>query len=270
MIASEGNLKKATVFLPNLFTVMNMALGFFAIVSAVDHKWTQAAISVFVGHIMDIIDGRLARFLGGSSKFGGEFDSFADLVSFGMAPAVMVYLLVLKDYGKLGFLLSFLFLLCGALRLARFNLKAIQPEVAPVQGAPTPSFVGLPIPGAGGCLAMVVLLVGYYESGHQGRMGNTLYDLVPMFRKLIPLIVFSLSLLMISKVQYASFKKTHLFRPQSMRTFMITVFVLFMIYAYPQNTIFILYSSYILWGILNTVWRAYRLRRRPASAPTNL
>jgi len=256
MIASEGNLRKATIFLPNLFTVMNMALGFFAIVSSFEHKWAQAAISVFVGHVMDIIDGRLARFMGSSSKFGGEFDSFADLVSFGMAPAVMVYMLALKDYGKLGFLLAFLFLLCGALRLTRFNLKSSQPE-----GAPSPAFIGLPIPGAGGCVAMLVLLVGYYESGHQGRMGNTLYGLVPMLRKLIPLIVFSLSLLMISKVQYANFKKTHLFRPQSMRTFMITVFVLFMIYAYPQNTIFIMYSSYILWGLVNTGWRAYRLKR---------
>jgi CDP-diacylglycerol--serine O-phosphatidyltransferase len=246
-------LKKATVFLPNLFTVMNMALGFYAIISAFNQQWTQAAAGVFVGHIMDIIDGRLARFIGGSSKFGGEFDSFADLVSFGVAPAVMVYQLALKDYGKLGFLLAFLFLLCGALRLARFNLKSTE------GGAPSPSFVGLPIPGAGGCVAMLVLLCGFYQSGHQGRMGNMLYDLVPLFRKAIPLIVFSLSLLMISKVQYATFKKTHFFRPQSLRTFMITVFVFFMIYAYPQNTIFILYSSYILWGLIQTGWRAYRL-----------
>jgi CDP-diacylglycerol---serine O-phosphatidyltransferase len=169
---------------------------------------------------------------------------------------VMVYLLALRDYGKLGFLLSFLFLLCGALRLARFNLKSAQGE-----GAPSPAFVGLPIPGAGGCVAMLVLLVGFYQSGHQGRMGNTLYGFVPFLRKMIPVIVFGLSLLMISKVQYANFKKTRLFRPQSLRTFMIMIFVFFMIYAYPQNTIFILYSAYILWGILGTVWRAYKLGR---------
>jgi CDP-diacylglycerol---serine O-phosphatidyltransferase len=259
---NDTGLRKATIFLPNLFTVMNMALGFYAIVAAIDHKWTQAAAGVFVGHVMDIIDGRLARFIGGSSKFGGEFDSFADLVSFGVAPAVMIYLLALKDYGKLGFLLAFLFVLCGALRLARFNLKSSQPD-----GSPSPSFVGLPIPGAGGCVAMLVLLVGYYQVGHQGRMTGALYDTLPVIRKIIPVIVFSLALLMISKVQYANFKKTHLFRPQSLRTFMVTVFVFFMIYAYPQNTIFILYSAYILWGILNTVWRAYRLRRHAPERP---
>lgn len=256
MIVGESNLKKATVFLPNLFTVMNMALGFFAILASFERRWTHAAIAVFIGHVMDIIDGRLARFIGGSSKFGGEFDSFADLVSFGVAPAVMVYMLALRDYDKLGFLLAFLFVLCGALRLARFNLKSAQSE-----GAPSPAFVGLPIPGAGGCVAMLVLLVGYYQSGHQGRMTGALYDFVPFLRKMIPVIVFSLSLLMISKVQYANFKKTHLFRPQSMRTFMIIVFVLFMIYAYPQNTIFILYSAYILWGLVGTLWRAYKLGR---------
>jgi len=247
-------LRRATLFLPSLFTVMNMALGFYAIIAAVDRKWTHAAAAVFVGHIMDVIDGRLARFIGGSSKFGGEFDSFADLVSFGMAPAVMVYLLALRDYGKLGFLLAFFFVLCGALRLARFNLKA--------DAAPSASFVGLPIPGAGGCLAMLVLLIGLYESGRQGRVTGALYDIIPFLRKGIPLIVFGLALLMVSKVQYATFKKTHLFRPQSIRTFLVTVFALFMIYAYPQNSIFIIYVSYIVWGIFTTVWRAYRLRKK--------
>jgi CDP-diacylglycerol---serine O-phosphatidyltransferase len=169
--AGANHLRKATVMLPNLFTVMNMAMGFFAIVAAVNHRWTQAAAAIFVGHVMDIIDGRLARFIGHSSPFGGQFDSFADLVSFGIAPAVMIYLLALKDYGKLGFLLAFLFLLCGALRLTRFNLKSS------TDGAPSPAFVGLPIPGAGGCVAMLVLLIGFYESGHQGRIGNTLYEL---------------------------------------------------------------------------------------------
>ncbi len=245
--------RRAGAFIPSLFTVANMALGFYAIIAAGDGKWTAAAVAIFVGHVMDILDGRIARYIGHSSRFGGEFDSFADLVSFGMAPAIMVYLLVLKDYGKLGFLLAFFFALCGALRLARFNLKN--------DSAPSTSFVGLPIPGAGGCLAMLVLLIGLYDNGTQGRVMNSIYAIVPMLRKWIPLIVFGLALLMVSKVQYHTFKKTHFFRPQSLRTFLVTVFALFMIYAYPQNTIFIVYVSYILWGLLSTLWRAYRLRR---------
>ncbi|MBV9079604.1 MAG: CDP-diacylglycerol--serine O-phosphatidyltransferase, partial [Elusimicrobia bacterium] len=132
----EIPLRKATQVIPSLFTVANMALGFYAIVAATDRFWTASAAAVFVGHVMDILDGRVARFIGSSSKFGGEFDSFADLVTFGLAPATMVYLLVLRDYGKLGFLLAFLFVLCGALRLARFNLKS------GTETGPSTTFVG--------------------------------------------------------------------------------------------------------------------------------
>lgn len=243
---------------PNLFTVANMALGFFAIVRAIQGDFISGPIAVFVAHFMDIIDGRLARWIGSSSSFGGEFDSFADWVSFGIAPALMVYLLALKDYGKLGFLLSFFFVLCGALRLARFNLKAMEGK----SSGPSLSFTGLPTPGAGGFLAILVLLIALYQAERQGRTMKALYQLAPALEVAIPIIVFSLALLMISKVQYATFKKTHLFRPQSLRTFIIVLFVFFMIYAYPQNTIFILYTSYVLWGIIGTGWRAYKLRKK--------
>ncbi len=255
-MAGEG-LRKATVMVPSLFTVTNMALGFFAIVAAIDGHWLAAPIAIFIGHVMDILDGRVARWMGLSSRFGGEFDSFADWISFGIAPAVMVYLLALKDFGKLGLLLAFFFILCGALRLTRFNLKASEGE-----SAPSANFTGLPIPGAGGFLAILVLLFGLAESGQRGRTMQLLYYQVPHLREGIPVIVFLLSLLMISKVQYSTFKKTHLFRPQSLRTFIMTVFILFMIYAYPQNTIFILYVGYILWGLINTGWRTYKLRKK--------
>ena len=89
-----------------------------------------------------------------------------------------------------------------------------------------------------------------------------IYQNVPYLKEGIPVIVFLLALLMISKVQYTTFKRTHLFRPQSMRTLIMTLFVCFMIYAYPENTIFILYVGYILWGVINTGWRAYRLRTK--------
>lgn len=252
----EMDFRKATVMVPNLFTVGNMALGFFAIMAAIDRRWLVAPTAIFIAHVMDILDGRVARWMGTSSKFGGEFDSFADWISFGIAPAVMVYLLALKDFGKLGFLLAFFFVLCGALRLARFNLKSVEPTIT----GPSLNFVGLPIPGAGGFLSVLVLLFGLSESGQRGRTMIFLYDRVPYLRESIPVIVFVLALLMVSKIQYSTFKKTHFFRPQSLRTFLMTLFVCFMIYAYPQNTIFILYASYILWGVINTGWRTYKLR----------
>lgn len=234
-------------------------MGFFAIIAAMEGRWVAAPTAVFIAHILDILDGRVARWMKMTSRFGGEFDSFADWISFGIAPALMVYLLALKDFGKPGFLLAFFFALCGALRLTRFNLKSLSGD----DSAPSTSFSGLPIPGAGGFLAVLVLLFGLSESGHQGRTMNLIYHQVPYLREGIPVIVFFVALLMISKVEYATFKKTHFFRPQSLHTFLITVFMLFMIYMYPQNTIFIIYVSYIAWGLISTAWRAYRLRHKP-------
>jgi CDP-diacylglycerol--serine O-phosphatidyltransferase len=254
---------KARVFLPSLFTVGNMFMGFYAILAAVQGHWIAAPTAIFIGHVLDILDGRVARWFNMTTRFGGEFDSFADWISFGIAPAVMVYLLALHEFGKAGFLLAFFFVLCGALRLTRFNLKAAEAEH---DAAPSLTFTGLPIPGAGGFLAMLVLLFGLSESGHQGRTMGLIYNQVPFLREGIPVIVFGLSILMISKVQYTTFKKTHFFRPQSLPTFMIMIFGVFMIYLYPQNTLFIIYTSYILWGLVTTTWRAYNLRRKSTPA----
>lgn len=240
---------------PNLFTVANMALGFFAILAAFEQRWIAAPTAIFIAHIMDILDGRIARWLGLTSDFGMEFDSFADLISFGLAPAIMIYLLALQDYGRVGIALAFFFVLCGAIRLTRFNLKAAIPS-----DAPSMVFSGLPIPVAGGSLAVLVLLFGLYQENHQGRTMTILYRQIPLLQAGIPVIVAGLAWLMVSKIQYATFKKTHLFKPQSLRSFMVMLFILFMIYAYPQNTIFILYFTYIIWGILNGAWRTYRLR----------
>ena len=245
---------------PNLFTVGNMALGFFALMAAVHENWVVASTAIFIAHVLDVLDGRIARWMGMTSRFGAEFDSFADWISFGLAPAVMVYFVALKDFGKLGFLLAFFYIFAGALRLARFNVKSLKEE----EGQKV-HFTGLPIPGAGGLLAVLVLLYGLFENGNQGKTMNFLYHQAPFLKEGIPIIVFLLSLLMMSKIEYSNFKKTRFFYPKSLRAFMIMLFVCFMIYAYPQNTIFFLYVGYILWGILNTGWRAYRLRKTAES-----
>lgn len=259
MIADkQAPMLKARSMVPNLFTVGNMALGFFAIVAAINGRWIAAPTAIFVAHFLDILDGRVARWMRLSSRFGMEFDSFADWISFGIAPGIMIYILALREYGKLGFLLALFYVLCGALRLVRFNIRGSSSTEEPSSSA----FTGLPIPGAGGFLAVLVLLFGLVENGHSARMLSFIHSSVPVLRKGIPIVVFVLCLLMISKVQYLNFKKTHFFRPQSMVTFLITLFVCFMIYAYPQNTIFILYSSYILWGVISTAWRAYRLQKK--------
>lgn len=249
----------AGVMLPSLFTVGNMGLGFYAIVAAFNRDWIGAPVAIFVAHFLDILDGRLARWIGHTTRFGAQFDSFADWISFGIAPGIMVYLLTLKEYGKLGFVLTFFYVFAGALRLARFNVKSLDSPT----GSSGLHFVGLPIPGAGGFLAILVLLYGLFEDGNQGRTLKFLYNNIPYLEEGIPVIVFSLGLLMMSKIQYTTFKRTPIFRPQSLTAFLITLFVVFMIYVYPQNTIFILYVGYILWGIASTMLHAYRISRRP-------
>ncbi|MFN0117872.1 MAG: CDP-diacylglycerol--serine O-phosphatidyltransferase [Elusimicrobiota bacterium] len=259
------NIKKASILVPSLFTVANMGLGFFAIFCAIEERWIAAPTAIFIGHIMDIFDGRIARAMGTASKFGGEFDSFADWMSFGIAPAIMIYLMALKEFGDLGLLLSFFFILCGAIRLTRFNLKG-SAEGTGTDAGPSLHFTGLPIPGAGGFLAVLVLLFGLYESDHQGRTLSIIHNQVPTLKAAIPVIVFGLSFLMVSKIQYSTFKKTKLFHPRSLKTFLITLFALFMIYSYPQNTIFILYVSYICWGIVITGFRYYKMKVAPKEA----
>lgn len=251
------SLKKASVMVPNMFTVGNMALGFFSIMAAFENRWLAAPSAIFVAHIFDILDGRVARWMNQTTQFGAEFDSFADWISFGLAPGIMVYLLFLRDFGKLGFLLAFFYIFAGALRLARFNVKSSEST----SKAPASSFIGLPIPVAGGFLAILVIIVGFASSGHQGRTMSLLYNRAPLIKEVIPVIVFLLSLLMISKVQYSTFKSTRLVRPRSLPSLLTMVFVCFMIYAYPQNTIFFLYIGYIVWGLINATWRSYRMRK---------
>ncbi len=255
-ITSQENFKKASSVIPNFFTVGNLACGFFAIVASMEGRWIAAPSAIFVGHFLDILDGRIARWMKSPSEFGMQFDSFADWISFGIAPSVMVYLIVLHVFKELGFLLALFYVLCGALRLTRFNLKTS------ADSGPSLNFVGLPIPVAGGFLAILVLLFGLFDNGNQGRTMPLLYKQIPFLKAGIPVIMFSLSLLMISKFQYATFKKVHIFRPKSLPPLMMMLFVVFMIYTFPENTIFILYTSYIVWGFLRTVWRASRLQRR--------
>lgn len=247
---SEDTPKKAlrtAHWLPNVFTVGNLALGFFAIVSTIEQKLTQAATCILLGHVCDILDGRVARWTKTTSRFGVEFDSLADWLSFGVAPAILIYNVVLQHY-KLGWLLCLLFVLCGALRLARFNITA-------QTGETSLHFTGLPIPVAGGLLAVMVLLYDTWAKGEITHQVPLLMKKVPVLYQAIPVVVFGLAILMVSRLPYSSLKKTNFLRPRSLRALLATIFAGFMIYTYPQSTIFVIYLTYILWGLADTTFR---------------
>lgn len=165
--------------LPNLITTLNLVLGMVAIMMTLGNSYQVAAIVVMVGMLLDGVDGRIARALGVQSDFGRELDSLADIVTFGVAPAVIMYVAVLRDVGLLGDIITVLFPVAGALRLARFNTQAANAQY----------FVGLPITAAGGILAAFALYHG----------------LIPALW--MPLITMVISYLMVSRTRYPNFKK---------------------------------------------------------------
>lgn len=138
-------------FLPNLFTMANLFCGFYSIIASLQDFYIRAAVAILIGGIFDSLDGKIARIMKqGDSKFGMEFDSLTDLVTFGLAPAMLVYLWSIESFGRIGWIACFAFVACGALRLARFNARA--------STAGKGHFEGLPIPCAAGTLVTTTLL----------------------------------------------------------------------------------------------------------------
>lgn len=241
---------------PSLFTLGNMGLGFFSIFASIQGHYTQAATAIIFSHVLDIFDGRVARLTKSESKFGVEFDSYADWMSFGIAPAVMMYQIVLHTNKLWGLPLAFLFVVTAALRLARFNLKSLSGEKV------TPYFVGLPTPVAGGTLAILVLLFEISNGAIEAKTIEFLMRRVPLFYAFLPGIMFLLSVLMVSRFRYSNFKQINLFRPRTLRSFFLSILVLTMAYVYPQNTIFFLYTAYVISGFGEYFLRVYHMRRK--------
>lgn len=160
-VDNPGLRARGIYLLPNLFTSAALFSGFFAIISAMSFKYEQAAIAIFIAMVLDGLDGRVARMTNTQSAFGAEYDSLSDMVSFGVAPALIIYLWALKPLGKLGWIAAFIYCACAALRLARFNTKIEDPF------QDKRFFQGLPSPAAAALIAGFVWVS--YEYGISGR-----------------------------------------------------------------------------------------------------
>jgi CDP-diacylglycerol---serine O-phosphatidyltransferase len=195
-----------------------------------------AAVAILIAVVLDSLDGRIARMTHTTSRFGGEYDSLCDLVTFGVAPSLLVYNWSLLAYGKWGWLGAFLFCVCGALRLARFNVQigVIDSRV----------FNGLPIPGAAAAMATGVLL--YYYLGGEGRFSNLS----------MMISVIALSLFMVSSIKYYSFKDLNFFSRKPFMSFVLIVLVLVIVVAEPEIMMFTFAFGYSFSG---PVWTLYRL-----------
>jgi CDP-diacylglycerol--serine O-phosphatidyltransferase len=232
----RDRMKKGIYVLPNLFTTANLFCGFYAAIASMKEMYEIAAITILVAVVLDSLDGRIARMTHTTSRFGGEYDSLCDLVTFGVAPSLLVYNWSLLAYGKWGWLGAFLFCVCGALRLARFNVQigVIDSRV----------FNGLPIPGAAAVMATGVLL--FYYLGGEGRFSSLS----------VMTIVIAHSLFMVSSIKYYSFKDLNFFSRKPFMSFVLIVLILVIVVAEPQIMMFTFAFGYSLSG---PVWALYKL-----------
>ncbi|HEX8948238.1 MAG TPA: CDP-diacylglycerol--serine O-phosphatidyltransferase [Dissulfurispiraceae bacterium] len=236
----EKKPKKGVYLLPNTITLCGMFAGFFAILSAINGNYLNAAWAIIIANIFDGLDGWIARLTNTSTRFGIELDSLSDLVAFGVAPSVMMYKWALVPFGRLGWAAAFLFVACGALRLARFNIQT---------GAPgSKAFKGMPIPGAATVLSSIVIY--YYE------FWTGLPDKSPFF----PVIIILLALLMVSTLKYHGLKEIDFREKRPFWVLIVFVLVLFVLFIHPSIAIFFFAMTYLVWGIIENIFLLVKRR----------
>jgi CDP-diacylglycerol--serine O-phosphatidyltransferase len=251
-------LKKGIYILPSLFTCGNMTCGLLSIFASSNGQFIRAAWFLIGALACDIVDGRIARMTNTTSDFGVQLDSLSDLVSFGIAPAIMMYMLVLNTMGKIGIAIAVLFVLCSALRLARFNVLA-------QKGAMHKHFMGLPTPASAGVIISFVLsyeLLGPEDFALNFKTIPVLIELMPTFFKLMPIVMVTLSFLMVSNVPYWSFKRMPLSRVRTIQLFALLIVLVLLVLVYPQNIFFIIFTLYALSGLVFYFPRFILKRRR--------
>jgi CDP-diacylglycerol---serine O-phosphatidyltransferase len=276
-------LRKGVYLVPSFFTAANIGMGFFSVMSclrgfqflggpspdinAAASHFDSAAIAIGFAVLFDMLDGRIARMTKTTTEIGIQLDSIADVVTFGLAPAVLAYV---WGYGsaltesvplhRLALFLSFMYLMCGAFRLARFNVQASRPRIM-AEGTikvDKKSFVGLPIPVAGGLIAAIVHftpspLIGYGP------------ERAKVYGGLLMLLVGFLSVMMVSTLRFSSFKTVGT-RSRSMRTVILILAVGMLIALYSQYVLLALVVAYILHGLLSRLFGMFLRRGESAEA----
>ena len=240
--------RRGIYILPNLITSAGLFGGFYAIISTIQGRYEAAAVAVIISAVFDAMDGRIARLTQTTSHFGTEYDSLSDLIAFGLAPGILAFQWALAPFGRLGWLAAFMYVACGALRLARFNVqKSVQDPNY---------FRGLPIPAAACFIASLVLFASDLEGAFEGES------------LIIIIMVFSLAFLMVSTITYFSFKKFDIRKRKPFHV-LVSLILLFVIIAYDPKIIFFLITlSFVLSGPVMTLYRL--LRKRPLAKGSGL
>lgn len=233
----EERRRRGMIFLPNAITTGAMFCGFYSIMQAMALNFDHAVWAIFAAGIFDLLDGRVARITKSTSAFGSEYDSFSDLISFGFAPAILMYFWALQPFGKLGWAVAFLYLACTAIRLAKFNTLAEEEESRRY-------FRGLCSPAAAGTIiALVMIQTKYWNTGGLALDNKLLQGFM-----LIGMIL--ISLLMVSNIRFRTFKDLNLskYGPMYPLVGLAALFALFM--ARPQEFLFFVAVSYLGLGLI--------------------
>ncbi len=223
-----NTIKKGIYVLPSFLTSLSLLAGFYSIIATLNGDFIKAAWAILVSGIFDGVDGRVARITHSTTRFGVEYDSLSDLVAFGVAPGVLVYWWALKPLGRWGWLAAFLYVACGAIRLARFNVQ--------INTVESKYFQGLPIPAAAGLVATVIIFLL-----HVGMEPQVVQ--IPLL-----LIAYMLAFLMVSTVKFNSFKELQLARRKPFNAIIVLILLIVFILSEPQIMLFSLCFAYVLSG----------------------
>ncbi|WP_190600781.1 CDP-diacylglycerol--serine O-phosphatidyltransferase [Candidatus Vesicomyidisocius sp. SY067_SCS001] len=239
----ERKTKRGIYLLPNILTTFGLFSGFFAIILATKSQYSDAAIAIFFAMLWDGLDGRVARLTNSQSEFGAQYDSMADMISFGVAPALLMYFWLLSDLGKIGWLGAFVYVAAGALRLARFNTQIGIEDKCYFQGLPSPA-----------AAALIAGLVWTKE-----MIGVTGYDQNLILASWIILV--GSGVLMVSNIRYNSFKEINLKGRSSFKLLLIATLIIIVITLEPSAILFVFFFIYALSGLLTTMVEVRKKRR---------
>lgn len=264
IISTDSGEASHIYLLPNSLTAGNLFFGFLAILRCIQANYatdlviiseyfTQAVWFILCSVICDALDGRVARLGGRESLFGKEFDSIADVVSFGVAPSLMMLFLILQPTEKypfflqIGWLIAFVYLLCASVRLARFNVLT-HPMLTPIERLKESNdFLGLPVPAAAGMIASLVLVLNSLE-----LRGLAI---------VLPPLMLAIAVLMVSNISYPSFKDLDWHTSTRLKTFIYLIFGLAIIFIIKELAFALLFLSYIMYGPIRHFYRIYRTRK---------
>ncbi|HEY7215218.1 MAG TPA: CDP-diacylglycerol--serine O-phosphatidyltransferase [Thermoanaerobaculia bacterium] len=246
----RGGLRHGAYLLPSLFTIGNMLLGFYAIVCGLNGQFLRAALLVFLAAILDLLDGKIARMTGTESEFGKEYDSLADVITFGATPALLAYLWGLRELNADAWLLCVFYMVCAATRLARFNVQA--------RVVDSRWFVGLPMPAAAGAICSILVFAPEYTG-----------DLQVVMQVVMGMALLLIGVLMVSTFRYKSLKKIDLRRRWSYRAFVPIAAIVLGFWYIPRIALLAVATLYTLSAPAMAAFSRLRPSRaaRPEEAP---